>query len=92
MLAAEVAPHGRPEDRPGLCWLPGGEDHYATLVRVHTTTDRDPTDLHRTGLDMIGALAAEYAEIGASSAPPTAARSEPACVPTRRCAGATETP
>ena len=64
MLAAEVASHGRAEDRPGLCWLPGGEDHYATLVRVHTTTDRDPTDLHRTGLDLIGALAAEYAEIG----------------------------
>jgi uncharacterized protein (DUF885 family) len=64
VLAAEVAPHGRPDDRPGWCWLPGGEDHYATLVRVHTTTDRDPTDLHRTGLDVIEALAAEYAEIG----------------------------
>jgi uncharacterized protein (DUF885 family) len=64
MLAAEVASHGRAEDRPGLCWLPGGEDRYTTLVRVHTTTDHDPADLHRTGLDLIGALAAEYAEIG----------------------------
>jgi uncharacterized protein (DUF885 family) len=64
VLATEVAPHGRPEDRAGLCWLPGGEDHYATAVRVHTTTDRDPADLHRTGLDVIEALAAEYAEIG----------------------------
>jgi uncharacterized protein (DUF885 family) len=64
VLAAEVAPHGRGEDRPGLCWLPAGEDHYATLVRVHTTTGRDPADLHRTGLDVIEALAAEYAEIG----------------------------
>jgi uncharacterized protein (DUF885 family) len=64
MLAAEVAPHGRPEDRPGLCWLPAGEEHYAALVRVHTTTDRDPADLHRTGLSLIESLAAEYAEVG----------------------------
>jgi uncharacterized protein (DUF885 family) len=64
VLATEIAPHGRPEDRAGLCWLPGGEEHYATAVRVHTTTDHDPADLHRTGLDVIEALAAEYAEIG----------------------------
>jgi uncharacterized protein (DUF885 family) len=63
-LATEVLPHGRPADRPGLCWLPAGEATYARLVRMHTTTDRAPKDLHRTGLEIIAALAREYAEIG----------------------------
>jgi uncharacterized protein (DUF885 family) len=63
-LATEVKPHGRPADRPGLSWLPGGEAAYARLARVHTTTDRTPAELHRTGLDVIGSLAAEYRELG----------------------------
>jgi uncharacterized protein (DUF885 family) len=64
-LAEHVAPHGRPEDRPGVCWLPDGDRRYAALARVHTTTDRTPDELHETGLRLIGQLAAEYAEIGA---------------------------
>jgi uncharacterized protein (DUF885 family) len=64
-LATDVAPHGRPEERPGLCWLPDGEAYYATKVRLHTTTtDRTPEDLHRTGRDLIDRLSEEYAEIG----------------------------
>jgi uncharacterized protein (DUF885 family) len=66
MLAGEVAPQGRPEDRPGLCWLPDGEAFYAGMVRVHTTTtDRTPEDLHQTGLEIIEGLRREYAEVGA---------------------------
>ena len=63
-LATEVKPHGRPADRPGLKWLPGGEETYARLAKVHTTTDRTPAELHRTGLDIIDSLAAEYRELG----------------------------
>ncbi|CAM4059743.1 DUF885 domain-containing protein [Kibdelosporangium persicum] len=63
-IAEDVAPHGRPDDKPGLCWLPDGEATYASLARVHTTTDRTAEDLHQTGLALIEALAEEYAEIG----------------------------
>lgn len=63
-LAGEVADHARPDERPGLCWLPDGDASYAALVRSHTTTDRTPEELHRTGLDLIAALEAEYAEVG----------------------------
>ncbi|MEV4147842.1 DUF885 domain-containing protein [Amycolatopsis sp. NPDC049691] len=63
-LDTEVRPHGRPADRPGLKWLPGGEEAYARLAKVHTTTDRTPEELHRTGLDVIDSLAAEYRELG----------------------------
>jgi uncharacterized protein (DUF885 family) len=66
MLATEVAPRGRPPERPGLCWLPDGEAYYAGMVRVHTTTtDRTPEGLHRTGLEIIERLRDEYAEVGA---------------------------
>ncbi|MGQ0839695.1 DUF885 domain-containing protein [Actinokineospora sp.] len=61
----DIAPHARPDERPGLCALPGGDAAYAALSRVHTTTDRTPEALHQTGLDIIAALREEYAELGA---------------------------
>ncbi|MEQ0561174.1 DUF885 domain-containing protein [Amycolatopsis sp. NEAU-NG30] len=64
-LVTEVRPHGRPADRPGLSWLPGGEERYASLARLHTTTGLTPQELHRIGLDVIDGLAAEYRELGA---------------------------
>lgn len=65
VLDTEIAGHGRDDEHPGLCWLPDGEAMYAGLVRHHTTTDRDPDELHRTGLALIEALTEEYAELGA---------------------------
>lgn len=47
-----------------MCWLPDGERIYAALARAHTTTDREPGELHDTGLALIDGLAAEYADIG----------------------------
>jgi uncharacterized protein (DUF885 family) len=64
VLAKEVAPRGRSDDQPGLCWLPDGDAAYDALVRVHTTTSRTPEQLHRTGVELIEQLAEEYAEIG----------------------------
>jgi uncharacterized protein (DUF885 family) len=65
VLENDVLPHARPDERPGLYWLPGGQEAYAGLVRFHTTTDVTPEQLHQTGLDIIAALADEYATIGA---------------------------
>ncbi|GLZ40707.1 DUF885 domain-containing protein [Actinokineospora sp. NBRC 105648] len=65
VLVDELAEHARPDDRPGLCALPGGDAAYAALSRVHTTTDLTPEELHQTGLDIIAGLRAEYAELGA---------------------------
>jgi uncharacterized protein (DUF885 family) len=64
MLAAEVLPHARPPERAGLCWLPGGDQLHARLASMHTTTDRTPEQLHRTGIELVAALTAECAEIG----------------------------
>lgn len=65
VLIAEIREHGRAAERPGLTWLPGGDEIYAALVRTHTTTDRGPGELHDTGLSIIADLAEEYSEIGA---------------------------
>ncbi|MET0133991.1 MAG: DUF885 domain-containing protein [Kibdelosporangium sp.] len=64
ILGKEIAPHGRPDEQPGLCWLPGGDGAYDAMVRFHTTTSRTPEQLHQTGLELIEALADEYAQVG----------------------------
>ncbi|MFG1921553.1 DUF885 domain-containing protein [Cryptosporangium sp. NPDC048952] len=64
VLRDEMLPAGRPDDRVGLTYLPGGEQIYATLARKHTSTNRTPEELHQVGLQIISALEAEYAEIG----------------------------
>lgn len=63
-LVNEIVPHARPEDRVGLTWLPEGDELYARLSRVHTTTDRTADELHQTGLDLMDELAAEFAVLG----------------------------
>ncbi|GAA1944058.1 DUF885 domain-containing protein [Amycolatopsis minnesotensis] len=64
-LRDEVAPNGLPEEKPGLCWLPGGDARYAALIRAHTTTERSARDLHDTGLALVERLGDEYRELGA---------------------------
>jgi uncharacterized protein (DUF885 family) len=65
VLADELQPVARPHDRPGLCHLPDGDEVYAALVRLHTTTDLTPQELHDIGVEEITRrLPVEYAEIG----------------------------
>ncbi|HEY8472173.1 MAG TPA: DUF885 domain-containing protein [Natronosporangium sp.] len=64
VLETEVLPHGRPDDRPGLCWLPDGERHYRALARAHTTTEHSPEQLHQIGLAQVAGLREEFAELG----------------------------
>jgi len=64
VLVDEITPHGRPDERTGLCWLPDGEGTYHRLIRAHTTVARSPAQLHRTGLDHIERLGEQYRSIG----------------------------
>ncbi|HEX7146933.1 MAG TPA: DUF885 domain-containing protein [Actinomycetota bacterium] len=64
LLAGEVAERARPDDRCGLAHVPGGEAVYLAAVAQHTTTDRDPAELHQLGLDLVAALAEEYRALG----------------------------
>jgi uncharacterized protein (DUF885 family) len=67
VLHNEITPHGRPDEHPGLCWLPDGTAVYTALARMHTTTERTPEAMHQTGLELIERLAEEFVEIGAKA-------------------------
>lgn len=65
VLAGELLPTARPDDRPGLSWLADGSELYGYFVRHHTTVDDlTAAEIHQIGLDELTRLAGEYAEVG----------------------------
>ncbi|WP_280461387.1 DUF885 domain-containing protein [Nocardia carnea] len=67
MLATELLPHSRPDQRAGLCWLgEDGAEMYHRLIRCHTTMPGlDADDIHQIGLAELDRLREEYAKVGA---------------------------
>lgn len=64
-LRDELLPVARPDDRAGWCWLDDGEELYSTLVRMHTSVDPAPQELHDLGRQLVERdLPDEYAELG----------------------------
>lgn len=64
LVATEILPTGRPDERPGICWLPEGAAMYERLITFNTSTRRTPDELHKLGLEVIAQLDEEYAEVG----------------------------
>lgn len=62
-LVEVVLPAARPDDRPGICHIDGGEEAYRELVWSHTSTDSTPQQIHDMGLEQVDRLAAEYREV-----------------------------
>ena len=63
-LRADVLPAARDDEHPGLCHLPGGEDMYEVLVRLHTSMAYTPDALHAMGLQIVEAVHDEFREVG----------------------------
>ncbi len=63
-LKSEVRPKARPGERPGIVHLPGGQEAYARLIRVHTSLDLTPDELHATGLAEVAKINAEMENLG----------------------------
>ncbi|QIS22698.1 DUF885 domain-containing protein [Nocardia terpenica] len=65
VLAEELLPAARPDEKAGLCWLGAdGEDIYRRLLRRHTTlADLGADEIHEIGLAEIDRLRGEYAEL-----------------------------
>ena len=55
-LESEVQPKARPQELAGLMHVPGGSDYYRRLIRVHTSLDISPEELHMTGLREIARI------------------------------------
>lgn len=64
-VADEVMPRARPDDRAGLAHVPGGPATYVRLMRAHTSITAGPEELHRTGLEEIARIDAEFVDLGA---------------------------
>jgi uncharacterized protein (DUF885 family) len=65
VIADEIAPKARSNDRPGLMHLPGGAEAYRLLVRAHTSLALSPEEIHEIGLREIRRIDAEFTELGA---------------------------
>jgi uncharacterized protein (DUF885 family) len=64
VLATEVLPAARPDDRAGLCHLPGGVDTYRRALRGFLSRDVEPAELHRLGLAELERIDAELTDLG----------------------------
>ena len=65
VIEGEILPNARPDDRPGIGHLPGGDETYRSLIRAHTSLDLAADDIHRLGLDEVARIDAELRELGA---------------------------
>jgi uncharacterized protein (DUF885 family) len=63
-IANEVLPAARPDDKPGLCWIPGGDEAYAAALYRYTTTRITPDEIHEVGLRQVARLDDEYRVLG----------------------------
>ena len=64
-LADEYEAQARPE--PGLSSTPGGEEAYRLAIRMNTTIDTTPGEVHRFGLEDLAHIEAEKDEIARRS-------------------------
>jgi uncharacterized protein (DUF885 family) len=63
-LHDQVQPAARANDKPGLCWVDGGDAAYASLVRFYTTVPLSAQEIHDIGLAQVEALSREYRALG----------------------------
>jgi uncharacterized protein (DUF885 family) len=63
-MREDLLPVSRPDDRVGVCHVPGGREGYAAAVRAHTTTSLSPEEIHATGVELVRELREELSELG----------------------------
>jgi uncharacterized protein (DUF885 family) len=60
----EIRPRARPDTEPGVGRVPGGDEAYRALVRVHTSLDLEPEAIHELGVREVERIDAELVELG----------------------------
>jgi uncharacterized protein (DUF885 family) len=63
-LDADVLPRSRGQEKPGLVALPGGLECYRSMIRVHTSLDESPEELHEIGRREVAEFRRRLAELG----------------------------
>jgi uncharacterized protein (DUF885 family) len=64
-LEKEILPKARSNDEPGIARVPGGLECYRRLIRVHTSLDLSPDEIHATGLREVERIDRETEALGA---------------------------
>ena len=63
-LKTSVLPVARPPEKAGLAALPDGPDCYRKMIRVHTSLDMTPDEIHRLGLEQVSIVRRDLAQLG----------------------------
>jgi uncharacterized protein (DUF885 family) len=64
VLQAEILPLARSPEQAGLVHVPGGRAAYDAFIKVHTTLELSPEEIHETGLREIERIDREFVELG----------------------------
>jgi len=63
-LSSEILPESRPQEKPGIMHITGGAEAYRKLIRVHTSLNLTPGELHETGFREVARINREMEELG----------------------------
>lgn len=63
-LQAEILPAARAPDHAGLAAIPGGIECYRKMIRVHTSLDLSPEEVHQLGLAQVARFRSDLAALG----------------------------
>ena len=63
-LKSEILNRARSQDVPGIIHVPGGSEAYTRLIRLHTSLNLTPEELHQTGLKEVAKIKKEMEELG----------------------------
>jgi len=63
-LRDTIANAARHPEMAGMAAMPGGMESYRKLIRVHTSLDKTPAELHQLGLDEVARIRKAIQELG----------------------------
>jgi uncharacterized protein (DUF885 family) len=63
-LEKEILPVSRSPEHAGLSDLPQGADCYRKMIRVHTSLDMTPEEIHKIGLEEVAKFRSDLAVLG----------------------------
>ncbi len=63
-LKEKVMPVARPQEKAGLTFLPGGTDTYRKQIRIQTSLDLSPEEIHRIGLVQVENFRRDLSALG----------------------------
>jgi uncharacterized protein (DUF885 family) len=63
-LRGTVLPAARPQDKAGLSFLQGGPECYRKQIRIQTSLDLSPDELHELGLAQVAKFRSDLSELG----------------------------